>query len=188
MQSFSAWARWVATTIWTGVVLPLAAYFIEQQPPSETTSVVLKLLLYLSEQTWFRVSAFLLTGFVAGLWVDWLLRKLDGSRADRREALGTEMLSLDDRLEDSLRDGRDTIVMDRPQIMSCLITASKLGIWVPDQRLFTIEHGRAYFLIRDYLMHVGRLLRDGHFREAKDYAANSETAFAAAYLEHDKAG
>ena len=56
--------------------------------------MVLKFLLDLSEQTWLRVTALLLFGFVAGLWVDWLLRKLDRSRADERKALGTEMVRL----------------------------------------------------------------------------------------------
>src|SRR5260370_178515 len=60
--------------------------------------VVLKLLLYLSEQTWLRATALILLGFVAGLWLDWLLRKLDGSRAEERQALGTEMVSLGDYL------------------------------------------------------------------------------------------
>jgi uncharacterized membrane protein YciS (DUF1049 family) len=94
MQRFSAWVRGIATTIWAffvAVVTGVVVDFINQQP-RETTNVVLEFLLNLSEQTWFRVSALLLTGFVAGLWIDWLLRKL--SRADERTELGNNMLTL----------------------------------------------------------------------------------------------
>ena len=86
MQRFSAWARWIATgilvvvgAIFTGVVFPVVYHFIQEQPQESLKSlhVVLKFLLDLSEQPWLRVTALLLGGFVAGLWVDWFLRKLD---------------------------------------------------------------------------------------------------------------
>jgi hypothetical protein len=93
MQRFSTWARWIATTIFTGVVIPVAVHFIEQQP-RETANVVLKFLFDLAEQTWFRVAALILVGFVAGLWLDWLLRKLDRSRAEEIKILGAEMVRL----------------------------------------------------------------------------------------------
>src|SRR5258708_10890263 len=93
MQRLSAWARGIASVIFTGVVLPLVVYFIEQQPP-ETAGSVLRFFLNLAEQTWLRVTALLLVGFVAGLWLEWLLRQFDGSRAEARKSLGEEMQSL----------------------------------------------------------------------------------------------
>src|SRR6266446_2937741 len=93
MQRFSAWARWIATVILIPIFTAVAARFIWEQP-RETANAVRKFLLDLSEQTWFRVTALLLVGFVAGLWLDWLLRKLDRSRAEKRKALGTEMVFL----------------------------------------------------------------------------------------------
>ncbi len=74
MQSFSAWARRIATGIlvvvgvtFTGVVFPVVSHFIQEQPQESLKSlhVVLKFLLDLSEQTWLRVTALLLSGFVA---------------------------------------------------------------------------------------------------------------------------
>ena len=201
MQRFSTWARWIATAIlavvgafFTGVVFPVVVHFIQEQP-QETPNVALKFLhvalkflLDLSEQTWLRVTALLLGGFVAGLWLDWLLRKLDGSRAEERQALGTEMVSLGD----YLRFSQLPTYQARPQITSCFTTAKKFGIWVPDQRIFEISKRAENLimehpirnLITDYLAHVGTMLKDGHFREAKRDAKKSKAAFDKAYAQH----
>ena len=57
----------------------------------------------------------------------------------------------------------------RSQLRSCFITARKLGIWAPDDRI--LGNQRAYGFVRDYLMRVGNMLYDGDFPEAKQYAA-----------------
>ena len=172
MQRFSTWVRRIATgillvvgAIFTGVVFPVVSHFIQEQP-QETTNVALKILhaalkfLYdLSEQTWFRITASMLVAFVAGLWVDWLLRRLDGSRADERKALGTEMCNLGYDLR-FIRDPTPILMQRaRPQILSCFTTARKFGIWVPDRRAYELHPDRARNMITDYLMHVGTLLR-----------------------------
>jgi hypothetical protein len=200
MQRFSAWARWIATVILIPIFTAVAARFIWEQP-GEAANTVLKFLLDLSEQTWLRVTALALGCFVAGLWLDWLLRKLDGSRAEERKALGTDMVNLGRQLRHL------KYPVDRPRIMSCFTTATKFGLWVPDDRIFSIltdhlksairENGsymtptKGVFdyvklenMIKDYLTHVGTLLRDGHFREAKQYAVKSKADFAKAYKEH----
>ena len=185
MQSFSAWARWIATAIlvvvgaiFTGVVFPVVSDFIKQQPQDslKLLHAVLKFLQDLSEQTWLRITVSLLVGFVAGLWVDWLLRKLDRSRADERKNIGTDMVTLARNLS-NLRD----IHQGYPQIMSCFIAARKLGIWAPDQRIFNVPDK----LIIDYLSNVGTMLWDGHFREAKQEAVQSKAAFDAVYATFD---
>src|SRR5215468_10522698 len=100
MQRLSTWVRRIATGIlvivggiFTGVFFPVVADFIKQQPQEslKLLHAVLKFLHDLSEQTWLRVTVSLLVGLVAGLWVDWFLRKVDGSRAKQREMLGLEM-------------------------------------------------------------------------------------------------
>jgi hypothetical protein len=173
MQRFSAWARWIFTIILIGVVLPFAVHFIEQQP-RETTDVVSEFLLDLSEQPWLPNTALFLGGLVIGLWLDWLLRILDGSRAEQREALGDEMLILNY----NLGNLKDPMSEARVEIMSWFITARKFRIWAPDQRVFNLEPGRAYGMIRDYLMSVGTMLRDGHFAEAKRRANKGKASFA----------
>jgi hypothetical protein len=163
MQSFSTWVRRIATgillvvgAIFTGVVFPVVSHFIQEQP-QETANVALKILhaalkfLYdLSEQTWFRITASMLVGFVTGFWPGGLLQKLDGSRAEKRKELGNDMLKLGHHIGDYAgRIGNDPINAFRPQITSCFATARKLGMWVPDDRIFSI-HG-AMDLIVDYL-------------------------------------
>jgi hypothetical protein len=175
MQHFSALVRYIFTVILVPILVAVAAHFIEEQP-QETANVVLKFLFDLWEQTWFSITALLLVGFVAGLWVDWLLRKLDGSDAKQRETLGTEM--------DLLGHGRLDLFGARPEIDSCFIAARKLGIWAPDQHIFTLHIDFAAPLIKDYLLNVGTRLKNGHFREAKQYAeVNSKAAFDKAYAQ-----
>ncbi len=172
MQRFSTWALGIAGSLLTGAAVGLVVTFIKQQP-QETANVPLQFLLFLLDQTWFL----LVGAFVAGLLLNWIIGKLDDFRADKRKALGTEMVSLGY----DLGNLRNPTPQARSQIMSCLTAASKLGIWVPDQRVFNLEPGRAYGMIRDYLMHVGTLLKDGHFAEARRYAVNSKAAFNSAY-------
>ena len=71
----------------------------------------------------------------------------------------------------------------RARIRSCFATARKLGIWVPDGRIYSITPDRACDLIIIYLEHIGTMLKDGHFREAKQDAENSKAAFDRVYAE-----
>jgi hypothetical protein len=192
MRRFSAWARWIATAIligvgaiFTDVVFPVVTRLIQEQP-QETANVfwvVLKFLRDLSEQTWLRAAALSLGCFVAGLWVDWLLRRLDGSRTDERKALGTEMVELGNVLRSYSGKPRGLYMpAARPRIESCFTTARKLGIWVPDDRIFSIIHfPHAMDLITDYLWDVGTMLQGGHFSEAKQHAKSRKAAFDKAY-------
>jgi hypothetical protein len=183
MQRFSVSARWVATAIFIPILIAIvsgvAVEFIKQQP-RETANVVLKFLLDLTEQPWLRFTAFALGGFVAGLWLDWLLRKLDDTRADERKALGIEMLLL----ARQLADIRYPMHEARPRIRSRFATATKLGLWVPDDRVFQLHPPYAYQEVSNYLRQVGRMLKDGNFREARQDAKKSKAAFDKAYALH----
>ena len=169
MQRISTWVRWIFTVIVAPIVTAVAVEFINTEHPPETANTVLKFLFDLSERTWFRPTALFLIGLVIGLWLDWLLRKLDGSRADQRAALGNDMLIWEHELE-YLKDPSKANV----KIMSCFITAKKLGILAPDERVFEIDPDRAYPIIRNYLTNVGQMLRDRHFSEAKRLAKKSK--------------
>jgi hypothetical protein len=198
MQRFSAWARWIATVIFIPIFTGVAVRFIWERlwERPETANVVSKFLLDLTEQTWVRFTALALLCFVAGLWLDWLLRKVDDSRTDERKALGIKMLNL----ADNLRSMNYRTSQALPQIMSYFAAARKLGVWVPDDRIFSIHtvremnairSGGSYMeatkevvdfmgldnMITDYLRHVGTMLKDGNFREAKQYAKKSKATF-----------
>jgi hypothetical protein len=167
MQHFSASARWIVTVIFIPIAITaigeVIAHLITQQP-QETTNLVLTFLFALSEQTWLRYTACFLGGLVAGLWLDWFLRKLGSSRAKEIMVLGSGMIDLARTLESI----RDPMSYGSAQLRSCFMTTRKLGIWAPDDRIF--DNPLAYGFVRDYLMGVGNMLHDGHFSEAKQYA------------------
>jgi hypothetical protein len=102
MQRLSVWLRWIAAGFFTLIVIPLLVEFLKHlaeniglyDRPREAAGAVLNFFLSLAELPWLRVTALVLAGFVAGLWLDWLLRKFDGSRAKARENLGYEMMNL----------------------------------------------------------------------------------------------
>jgi hypothetical protein len=146
MQRFSAVVRYIFTVILVPILIPVAAHFIEEQP-QETANVVLKFLFDLSEQTWLRLTALSLGCFVAGLWVDWLLRRLDRSRAKERKELGDEMAYLGNYLG-QIKFPFDT--KDIARIMSCFSSANNLGIWAPDGQTFPFQvaHGDAVLRLR----------------------------------------
>jgi len=197
MQRLLAWALAIAAAAFAFVgyiFQQVIADFIKQQPQEAANwalkflHAVLKFLHDLTEQTWFLVTASLLVGFVAGFLVKWLLQKRDGSRTKQRKALGFEMRSLGGHL----RLSQLPIYEDRPQIMSCLATARKFRILVPDERVFEISKRAENLIMEDpirnliteYLMNVGTLLEEGNFAEAKQHAVNSKAAFDKAYAEH----
>jgi hypothetical protein len=180
MQRLSAWARWIGAGVFTIFVIPIAVEFVKHvaeniglyDRPREAAGTVLNFFLSLAELPWLRVTALLLAGFVAGLWLDWLLRKFDGSRAKARENLGYEMRNLAHDIDNALA------LIDRfrlpdfsPRLMSAFIKAKQVGLWTPDVRM------PINFVI-DYLRHVGTLLSDGHFAEAKQAALERKEAFA----------
>jgi hypothetical protein len=180
MQRFSTWARWIAATIFAGVLIPVAVHFIEQQP-QETANVVLKFLFYLGEQAWLRITVLVLGGLVAGLWLDWLLRKLDDTRTDERKVLGYNMTALADLLEEL----RFPMQQEKSRIRSYFASARKLGIWAPDDQAFLdLPSDRAVGLIVNYLRQVGTMLKDGNFKEAKQDAKKSKAVFDNAYAQH----
>jgi hypothetical protein len=125
------------------------------------------------------------TGLVTGVFADWFFRRIDGSRADRRIALGYRFNSLSESVEARLRNNMyqpdnphrnqwHPFVHDLvPSITSAFITARKFGIWTPSSDIY--QRNNAGFVLMNYLDHVGTLLKDGHFKQAKEYAQQFET-------------
>jgi hypothetical protein len=173
MQHFSTWARWIATAILAAIgtiTTDVVADFIKRQP--ETDDAIhagMKFLLYLAQQPWLHTVGWIFVGLVAGLWLDLVLRKLDGSRARERRMLGDEMAKYGQYL------GQFGSMPDSAKIKSYFQSARKFGIWAPD----AVNINRAEQLIADYLKNVGTLLRDEHFRQAKQYAKASKARFQA---------
>jgi hypothetical protein len=114
-------------------------------------------------------SALIATGLVAGVWIDWFLKRVDGSRARRRELLGLKYCSLAydvaGQLDSSIVQWPQNIHHLRPALMSAFIEAEGFGVWAPVNELDAIEAGGVIMV--NYLRVVGTMLEDGHFRQAK---------------------
>jgi hypothetical protein len=171
MQRFSTWARWIATVILVAVgtiTTDVVVDFIKKQPQTDDAiHVGLKFLLYLAQRPWLHTVGWIFLGLVAGLWLDLVLRKLDGSRTNSRKMLGAEMAKYGNYL------GQSGSVPDSARIKSYFSSAREFGIWAPDE----VNINRAEKLITEYLMNVGTMLRDGHFKKAKQVAKESKAAF-----------
>jgi len=115
------------------------------------------------------------------LWVDWLLLKLDRSRADRRKNFGHEMVNLHFAFNALRSQGRDPMRAKKQELKSCFVSAKKFGVWAPDDQVFNLDPDIAENLIAKYLSNVGTKLKDGHFGKAKQAAEKSKAAFTAAY-------
>jgi hypothetical protein len=185
MQSFTAWVRWIVGGIFTLIILPQVGKVLDHMAENygwydrEALPNAINIFLSLAERTWLRVTALVLGGFVAGMLVDLFLRKLDGSRADTIKLFGAEMVKLGNYVGQL-----KSPMQESARIKSCFATARKLGLWVPDERIFRLHPPRASQEISNYLMQVGTMLKDGNFREAKQDAKNSKAAFDKAYAQH----
>ena len=181
MQRLSAWARWIGAGIFTIFVIPIAVEFVKRvaeniglyDRPREAAGNILNFFLSLGELPWLRTTTLVLGSFVAGVWLDWLLRKFDGSRAKARENLGYEMTNLANEIDNALAlINRFRLPDFTPRLMSAFTTAKQLGLWTPDVRMYERIN-----LVMDYLRHVGTLLSDGHFAEAKRAARDRKRVF-----------
>jgi hypothetical protein len=199
MQRLWVWALGIVISVlFTAVVIPIGLKFLELRgfydQPRETVGPVLNFFLSLAEQTWLRNTALVLGGFVAGLSVDWLLRKLDGSRIEARKNLGIEMQTAGREIQSASAHGSDLWVNigplnAGPRLNACFLKARKIGLWAPDDRIFQVQRpfgDRIQHTLLLYLMHVGTLLSDGHFAEAKHTALQAKEPFAEIVAEDEK--
>jgi hypothetical protein len=179
MQSFSAWVRWIAAGVFTLFISPLAVKVLDRMAENfglydrDALPNAVSFLLGLADQSWVRATALGVTAFAAGLWTDWLLRRLDSTRAESRKKLGSEM----SRLARPLPEGY--VRLESPKVMSALIQAKKFGLWAPDLSAPAngLEHlppAQLFKFLMEYFEAVGRLLEAGHFNEAKREALQSK--------------
>src|SRR5258708_23372480 len=132
------------SSLFTLFFVPLAVEFLKHTAeniglydrPAEAAGAVMNFFLSFAERTWVRVTALGLGSFVAGLWLDWLLRKLDRSRAEARENLGLEMLNLANDINNALGlVNRFRLPDFAPRLTSAFIKAKQVGLWTPDVRM-----------------------------------------------------
>jgi hypothetical protein len=113
-------------------------------------------------------AALVVTGVLVGVWIDWLLRKFDGSRSADRKTLGIRFCNLAQNIENRFQydDTWPANIHDlKPNLMSAFIEAEGFGLWTPVDHLYVRRDGGAIMV--NYLRIVGTMLRDGHFKQAK---------------------
>jgi hypothetical protein len=114
-------------------------------------------------------------GLVIGLWLDWIFRKIDANRRDQIIIIGGDMESLGKQIV--ARTSTHTIaawpncISDLvPELMSLLLRTNKVGLWTPPRDILNLNDGGN--LLLNYLLFVGKLLKDGHLEEAKQQASS----------------
>jgi hypothetical protein len=101
MQRFTSWARWIAVSVFTLFIIPLAVKFLDHmaekvglyERPGETVGAALDFLLGLAEQQWVQVGALILLGLAAGLWLDWFLRTLPCATPSNGDILASDRMT-----------------------------------------------------------------------------------------------
>jgi len=125
--------------------------------------------LALGQQPWFGFALVFLTGIVVGVTLEWLNRKSGEKKAASLRSLGWKFRSLSEsiRIRTASPGWPDNVRDLKPAMLSALSSASKLGVWAPNDHVYQLPD--ATFLC-EYLRCVGRFLEDGDFHEARKEA------------------
>ncbi len=197
MQKLSTWARWIVSLISTSVFIPIAVHLSKHwiegtslyDRPQETAGAVMNFittaaqspwvqgsaLFFGAQSPWVQGSALFFGGLALGLWMDWLFRKFDGSRATNLSLLGYSMKELGIDIGNASAGygfvWPDHIHMHRADLMALFIKLRNAGIAVPSSDVFKMRSGAN--ILANYLHGVGTLLSEGHFKEAKAMALDA---------------
>ena len=181
----SKWLKRLLFGIWGLLLIPLIAPVLAKwlkenilsDPGGITTTLfsdtiaadVFSNLPALGHQHWFKFAFVFLTGTIFGVSIEWLSRKSDEKKAFELRSLGSKFRSLSDNIKarTELSGWPDNVRDLNPAILSALVSASKSGLWVPNERVYQLPD--ASFLC-EYFKSVGKLLEDGYFDEANSEA------------------
>jgi hypothetical protein len=184
MQALSTKARWLFSLLFTAVLLPIVVHLIKHwlegtsiyEQPQETAGAVMRFIVTIAQSPWVQGTALFLGGLTLGVWIDWLLRKFDGSRKTKLSLLGYDMKGLGQEIGDTAQGygfvWPDHIHMERAQLTSMAIKAKQFGLWFPGPEIFRIRSGAN--ILANYLYVVGSLLVDEHFTEARAMALDAK--------------
>jgi hypothetical protein len=173
--------RWVISTVWTILIVPVLVLLWHgvldrQGVANHPADWLMGWLASFAQIPSIYASTLIATGVVVGVWIDWLLKRMDGSRASRREILGMRYCSLSHDVERQLdnfhAEWPRNIHHLQPALMSAFIEAEGFGLWAPVDQLENRQDGGAIMV--NYLRIVGTMLKDGHFKQAKDRALQAK--------------
>jgi hypothetical protein len=142
-------------------------------PPAETAGAVVTGVLSFTPPAWAVYATFVFGGLTAGIWFDWLLRRIDGSRQKARKDIGLRMIHMGANVIN--RGGRWPHNVDDyvANLRSTFLHLNGFRIWAPDDRMYQLRDGQSF--LANYLRTVGQLLWEDHFDEAKKAALEART-------------
>lgn len=179
--------RWLFTVIGGLMVLPVVTgFFVDYakqtdayKKPGDTLGAVWDFAVSLAHNAYFSHTTALAVGLVVGLWVDWLLRRFDASRASNLRSLGYDMSALAGSIDNAQTGFRgewpDNIAHLLADLMSVSAKAQKLGFATPSNEILNQPHPG--FLI-GYFQIVGKFLTEDQFDEARKAAEELSTKVA----------
>jgi hypothetical protein len=179
MFKLASLVRWLLLAILVPLAIPVATvsstrwaesrgWYSPGEPGGWLTTLVA-----IGELPWLLPVVLVVAGLTAGAWLDWLIRKLDHTRAAERVEIGNELLHLANRVasrQEGIRNEWPANVHDlRPSIMSAFIKVERIGVWAPvDQPYGRLDGAN---ILVNYLQLVGTMLSEGHFKQARKRAA-----------------
>lgn len=176
--------RAIVLIIWTLFLVPIIVDFLKRwlaenftSDPNATLAVLINSAASLVHQLWFQLSLAALTGVVLGAWLDRIARQIDANNDKKLRNLGYLFRSLGDQVLHlqsvrTMSSWPNNVNDIRPEIHSAFLSATKLGVWAPGERVFKCPN---YGFLCNYLSFVGKLLEDEHFNEAKAAALSAVT-------------
>ena len=168
----SKWLKVLLFGIWGLLLVPPVGTSLEKwleenafSQPNGVTTTIYDNLAAVSQPRWFNFALVFMTGLVIGVSLESLNRKSGERKAFEVRSLGYKFRSLSDSIKTRIESSEwpDSVRDLRPAIMSALISARKLDLWAPGERVYGLPD--ASFLC-EYFTCVGRLLEDGHLEEA----------------------
>lgn len=112
-------------------------------------------------------AAIAITFLTIGLWVDWILRRVDSKRPSRTEKarqLGVQCYNAARTLQFAIDDIDGNIIDAAPKLHSVQVALRQFGIHAPS---IDVKNEMKLQNFVYFLRHVGTLLEDGHIDEAK---------------------
>ena len=177
MRSNSTFFRWMVVSVWVLVMTPVLVEFLKKWLERNGA--------YEHAGEWFidgvagvaSLSGFypvllVLSGMLVGVWFDAILRRFDGSRNTKLVNLGNDLRRLGGHIRQRQNDFRnswpDNVDDLKPELLSCHLRLTKIGIWSPGLAFHASPEGALW--LANYLETIGTLLTEHHFAEAKQNA------------------
>jgi hypothetical protein len=185
MARFSQRLRLIVSIVFVLAMLPIAAQgamvLTERSAMPQEVHGPLALIASVAALPWWPPLVILLGGFVAGVWADWGVRRLDDRRSRACKGLGARLTALSEELariefgSAKLTDWPKNVGGARRAVGAALTQLGQYGIWNPGAAAFRIPRGGEFLV--DFFKEIGTLLQSERFDEAKSRALAARLRF-----------